>query len=70
MNRVIDTIISVWTELIGDALGVERQRVRRWQVRAVFDPLLRVRLIPNRGLPLPAVGEIRRKLGGRSPKHW
>lgn len=37
---------------IAAGLGVDRQRVRRWRVNAVFDPLTGVRLRPNRGTPL------------------
>lgn len=50
----------LWTQLelrndrrsdaeIARVLGVDRQKVRRWRVNAVFDPLTGVRLRPNRG---------------------
>jgi hypothetical protein len=34
---------------IARVLGVDRQKVRRWRVNPVFDPLTGVRLRPNRG---------------------
>lgn len=35
---------------IAAELGVSRQKVRRWRVNAVFDPLTSQRLIANRGV--------------------
>lgn len=33
-------------------LGVDRQKVRRWRVNTIFDPLTGVRVRANRGVPL------------------
>lgn len=53
----------LWTQLelrndrrsnaeIGRVLGVHREKVRRWRVNAVFDPLTGVRIRPNRGVKI------------------
>lgn len=52
--------VPLWTQLelqndrrndcvLGRALGVNRQKIRRWRANAVFDPLTFARVIPNRG---------------------
>lgn len=51
----------LWTQLelrndrrsnveIGRVLGVHREKVRRWRVNTVFDPLSGARIRPNRGV--------------------
>ena len=55
--------VPLWTQLelandrrndcaLGRALGVNRQKVRRWRTNAVFDPLSLARMRPNRGSPI------------------
>lgn len=55
--------IPLWTQLellddprndcvLARALGVDRQKVRRWRKKPVFDPLTANRLVPNRGTPI------------------
>lgn len=55
--------VPLWTQLelandrrsnsaLARALGVDRQKLRRWRVNAVFDPLTGMRVRPNRGSPI------------------
>ncbi|MCW1401056.1 hypothetical protein OKA06_01455 [Novosphingobium sp. MW5] len=60
--------IPLWTQLellddprndcvLARALGIDRQKVRRWRKKPVFDPLTANRLVPNRGTPIKSSAE-------------
>lgn len=57
--------VPLWTQLelindprsdcsLAERFGVDRQKVRRWRTKAVFNPLTAERIVPNRGRPIPA----------------